>query len=236
MNSTKDKLENATPHFGNTLLGAVPSVVYNEDCVEGLKRFSDNYFDLAIVDPPYGIGAGSVNFQSGTRKKPSKFHKVNDWDNSIPTAEYWAELFRVSKNQIVWGGNYMTEFLPPSRCWIFWDKGTGDNSYADGELAWCSFDKVVKKYSRFWSGGNAKERGDIDRVHPTQKPISLYEWILKEFAVEGNLILDTHLGSGSSRIACQKNGYSFTGFEIDEDYYEAQEKRFKDFVSQLRMF
>ena len=233
---TESLFENENGNFAKPVLGVVPSVVYNEDCVEGLKRFSDNYFDLAIVDPPYGIGAGSVNFQSGTRKKPSKFHKVNDWDNSIPTAEYWAELFRVSKNQIVWGGNYMTEFLPPSRCWIFWDKGTGDNSYADGELAWTSFDKVVKKYSRFWSGGNAKERGDIDRVHPTQKPISLYEWILKEFAVEGNLILDTHLGSGSSRIACQKNGYSFTGFELDKDYYEAQEKRFKDFVSQLRMF
>ena len=229
-------VEEQDGNFAKPVLGVVPSVVYNEDCVEGLKRFSDNYFDLAIVDPPYGIGAGSVNFQSGTRKKPSKFHKVNDWDNSIPTAEYWAELFRVSKNQIVWGGNYMTEFLPPSRCWIFWDKGTGDNSYADGELAWCSFDKVVKKYSRFWSGGNAKERGDIDRVHPTQKPISLYEWILKEFAVEGNLILDTHLGSGSSRIACQKNGYSFTGFELDKDYYEAQEKRFNDWNSQLRMF
>ena len=143
----KSLIEKQNGNFANTVLGAVPSVVYNEDCVEGLKRFSDNHFDLAIVDPPYGIGAGSVNFQSGTRKKPSKFHKVNDWDNAIPTAEYWEQLFRVSTNQIVWGGNYMTEFLPPSRCWIFWDKGTGDNSYADGELAWCSFDKVVKKLS-----------------------------------------------------------------------------------------
>lgn len=236
MNSTKDKLENETPHFGNTLLGAVPSVVYNEDCVEGLKRFSDNHFDLAIVDPPYGIGAGSVNFQSGTRKKPSKFHKQNDWDTSIPEPKYWEQLFRVSKNQIVWGGNYMTEFLPPSRCWIFWDKGTGDNSYADGELAWTSFDKVVKKFSKFWSGGNAKEKFDIDRIHPTQKPIQLYEWILQNYAERGDLILDTHLGSGSSRIAAHKAGLNFTGFEIDKDYYEAQEKRFKDFVSQLRMF
>ena len=209
------------------------SEVYNEDCIEVMKRYEDNYFDLAVVDPPYGIGANKMQLGNGKRKI---YRGENDWDNSIPTAEYWEQLFRVSKNQIVWGGNYMTEFLPPSRCWIFWDKGTGDNSYADGELAWCSFDKVVKKYSRFWSGGNAKERGDIDRVHPTQKPISLYEWILKEFAVEGNLVLDTHLGSGSSRIACQKNGYSFTGFELDKDYYEAQEKRFKDFVSQLRMF
>ena len=232
----KDETSTKTAIVGNTVLGAVPSVVYNEDCVEGLKRFSDNYFDLAIVDPPYGIGAGSVNFQSGTRKKPSKFHKQNDWDTSIPAPEYWEQLFRVSKNQIVWGGNYMTEFLPPSRCWIFWDKGTGDNSYADGELAWTSFDKVVKKFSKFWSGGNAKEKFDIDRIHPTQKPIQLYEWIIKEFMSEGNLILDTHLGSGGSRIAAHKAGKQFIGFEIDKDYYEAQEKRFKDFVSQLRMF
>jgi len=205
------------------------------DCMEYMATMPDKAFDLAIVDPPYGIGAGSVNFQSGTRKKPSKFHKVNDWDNAIPTAEYWEQLFRVSKNQIVWGGNYMTEFLPPSRCWIFWDKGTGNNSYADGELAWCSFDKVVKKYSRFWSGGNAKERGDIDRVHPTQKPISLYEWILKEFAVEGNLILDTHLGSGSSAIAAHKMGFDFVGCELDFDYHAAAVKRFKEQTAQLSL-
>ena len=229
-------IEEQNDNFAKPVLGAVPSVVYNEDCVVALKRFSDDYFDLAIVDPPYGIGAGSVNFQSGTRKKPSKFHKQNDWDTSIPAPEYWEQLFRVSKNQIVWGGNYMTDFLPPSRCWIFWDKGTGDNSYADGELAWTSFDKVVKKFSKFWSGRNAKEKFDIDRIHPTQKPIQLYEWIIKEFMSEGNLILDTHLGSGGSRIAAHKAGKQFVGFEIDKDYYEAQEKRFKDFVSQLRMF
>lgn len=215
---------------------------FNADCMHLMKNFKDKEFDLAIIDPPYGIGAGSVNFQNGTRKKPSKFHKVNDWDSSIPTAEYWEQLFRVSKNQIVWGGNYMTEFLPPSRCWIFWDKVTGDNSYADGELAWCSFDKVVKKYSRFWSGGNAKERGDIDRVHPTQKPISLYEWILKEFAVEGNLILDTHLGSGSIAIAIDKantidnKNFTFVGIELDSDYFNASIQRFKNYKNQLTIF
>jgi site-specific DNA-methyltransferase (adenine-specific) len=204
--------------------------------MELMARYPDKYFDLAVVDPPYGIGAGSVNFQSGTRKKPSKFHKVIDWDNAIPTAEYWEQLFRVSKNQIVWGGNYMTEFLPPSRCWIFWDKGTGDNSYADGELAWCSFDKVVKKYSRFWSGANAKERGDIDRVHPTQKPISLYDWIFNNYASEGQLILDTHLGSGSSRIAARKNKLNFTACEIDKEYFDKQEQRYQTFISQLTLF
>lgn len=212
------------------------SAVFNMDCIEFMKNVPDKFFHLAIVDPPYGIGAGSVNFQSGTRKRPSKFHKQNDWDTSIPAPEYWEQLFRVSKNQIVWGGNYMTEFLPPSRCWIFWDKGTGDNSYADGELAWTSFDKVVKKFSKFWSGGNAKEKFDIDRIHPTQKPIQLYEWIIKEFMSEGNLILDTHLGSGGSRIAAHKAGKIFVGTEIDKDYFETQEKRWKNFTAQTVLF
>ena len=134
----------------------VKSVVYLMDCMDLLRQIPEKYFMLSIIDPPYGIGAGSVNFKNGTKVRPSKFYKRNDWDTSIPATEYWEQLFRISKNQIVWGGNYMTEFLPPSRCWIFWDKGTGDTSYADGELAWTSFDKVVKKFSKFWSGENAR--------------------------------------------------------------------------------
>ncbi len=230
------KVENIheTPHDGKSLLPAVPSSeVYLEDCVKALKRYADNHFDLAIVDPPYGIGMAK-GIEVGKWKR--KIHTTKDWDDATPTAEYWTELFRVSKNQIVWGGNYMTEFLPPSRCWIFWDKGTGDNSYADGELAWTSFDKVVKKFSKFWSGGNAKEKFDIDRIHPTQKPIQLYEWIIKEFMSEGNLILDTHLGSGGSRIAAHKAGKIFVGTEIDKDYFEMQETRWKNFTAQLTMF
>ena len=130
----------------------------------------------------------------------------------------------------------MTEFLPPSRCWIFWDKGTGDNSYADGELAWTSFDKVVKKFSKFWSGGNAKEKFDIDRIHPTQKPIQLYEWILMNYAKEGDKILDTHGGSMSSVIACLKGGYNITCFEIDREYYNKGKKRIEAFISQGNLF
>lgn len=211
---------------------------YNADNLEIMRDFKDKEFDLAIVDPPYGIGAGSVNFQSGTRKRLSKFHKINDWDNAIPLEEYWKELFRISKNQIVWGGNYMTEFLPPSRCWVFWDKGTGDNSYADGELAWCSFDKVVKKFTKFWSGGNAKEKGDLDRVHPTQKPVALYEWLLNNYANENDKIIDTHLGSASIAIAIEKanrldkKNLSFVGIEIDKEYYEAGLKRYINFCQQ----
>lgn len=211
---------------------------YNADNLEIMRDFKDKEFDLAIVDPPYGIGAGSVNFQNGTRKRLSKFHKINDWDNAIPLEEYWKELFRISKNQIVWGGNYMTEFLPPSRCWVFWDKGTGDNSYADGELAWCSFDKVVKKFTKFWSGGNAKEKGDLDRVHPTQKPVALYEWLLNNYANENDKIIDTHLGSASIAIAIEKanrldkKNLSFVGIEIDKEYYEAGLKRYINFCQQ----
>lgn len=164
-----------------------------EDNMELMKRYPDNYFDLAIVDPPYGIGAGSTKFQSGTRKKQSGFHRVNDWDNSIPNKEYFEELFRVSKNQIIWGGNYMVQYLPISKGWIFWDKKTGDNSYGDGELAFTSFDKALKKYDRYWSGANAKEKGDIDRMHPTQKPISLYKFCLDKYAKPNDKILDTPL-------------------------------------------
>jgi site-specific DNA-methyltransferase (adenine-specific) len=222
---TKVYRKHETPTFANTVLGAVPSVVYNEDCVEGLKRFSDNHFDLAIVDPPYSISIEN----SGTMFK--KFGDTKGWDNELPNKEYWEQLFRVSKNQIVWGGNYFIEYLKNTKCIIWWDKMNGTNMMADGEIAWTSFNKHCKRFQMHHFSA-----GYDDKIHPTQKPVKLYEWILKEFTEQGNLILDTHLGSGSIRIACQKNGFAFTGFEIDKDYYEAQEKRFKDFVSQLRMF
>ena len=229
-------IEKQNGNFANTVLGAVPSVVYNEDCVEGLKRFSDNHFDLAIVDPPYGIdGTVEIGFgdtKSGRVNRPSKWGQ-KEWDKERPTKAYFDELKRVSKNQIIFGGNYFADLLEPSRCWIVWDKMQRVNQ-ADAELAWTSFTNSVRVYQFHCS----KLQGfqNHNRFHPTEKPISLYEWILGKYAKDGDLILDTHLGSGSSRIACQKNGFAFTGFEIDKDYYEAQEKRFKDFVSQLRMF
>ena len=233
MNSTKDKLEHETPHFGNTLLGAVPSVVYNEDCVEGLKRFSDNYFDLAIVDPPYGINMGFDGWDKQAKKKKTEQRKKN-WDNEIPKNEYWEQLFRVSKNQIVWGGTYFIEHLKNNSCFIIWDKQTGTNNMADAELAWTSFNTTVRIYrGHVFTGIGCT---NYKTIHPTQKPERLYSWVLNKYANEGDLILDTHLGSGSSRIAAYKGGFNFVGFEIDKDYYEAQEKRFKDFVSQLRMF
>ena len=230
---TMDENLNVSPHGSNTMLAEVPSsVVYNEDCVEALKRFPNKYFDLAVVDPPYGIGVDGnkeQRWKDGSLKR--KAHEIKGWDDAIPTVEYWEQLFRVSKNQIVWGGNYFTEFLPPTKAWIFWYKGQQDLTMSDGEMAWTSFNKVTRMVdihrTHIW-----QEKP----IHPTQKPVKLYDWILDRYAMESNLILDTHVGSGSLRISCNKAGKNFVGFEIDKDYYEAQEKRFKDFVSQLRMF
>jgi site-specific DNA-methyltransferase (adenine-specific) len=229
------------------VLPAVPSSeVYLEDCVKALKRFNDKHFDLAIVDPPYGIGADKAqNNAALSRIKADgkskagrgwKLYHETDWDNETPTAEYWDELFRVSKNQIVWGGNYFTEYLPPSMGWILWDKGQRDFSLADGELAWTSFNKALRIFEMSRGKALAKNNEQGGRFHPTQKPEMLYDWILKNYAKEGDLILDTHLGSGSSRIAAYKAGFNFVGFEIDQEYYEKQEKRFNDFKSQLRLF
>ena len=229
MNDKLD-LKNETPTFGNVLLPAVPSSeVYLEDCVTALKRYADNHFDLAIVDPPYGIGFSS--------KKQSNFgkgginHEYKGWDEEIPKADYWEQLFRVSKNQIVWGANYMTDYLKPSRCWISWYK-MQEFSTNEFELAWTSFDETCKQFNlsrvQAYAGSN--------KIHPTEKPIKLYDWCLNKFANEGDLILDTHLGSGSSRIAAYKGGFNFVGFEIDPEYYDKQEKRFNDFKSQLRLF
>jgi len=223
-------IEKQNGNFANTVLGAVPSVVYNEDCVEGLKRFSDNYFDLAIVDPPYGID-WMQQIQNPNTKANWKQYENKEWDKQTPTDEYWEQLFRVSKNQIVWGGNYMTDKLYPSSCWLIWDK-MQEFSGAVFEMAWTSFKSPAKAFRM----SRVEAYANQNKIHPTQKPVRLYDWILNNYASEGDLILDTHVGSGSSRIACNKGGFNFTGFEIDKDYYEAQEKRFKDFVSQLRMF
>jgi len=217
---------------GNLLIpvvggSAILSQVYNEDCVTGMKRYADKYFDLAVVDPPYGLGEKLVNGGTWAKKLTKNDSK---WDIK-PTDEYWSELWRVSKNQIIWGGNYYN--MPPTRGFIVWDKKLTDNwTMAMAEFAWTSFDQPSKIYRGLTDNGS---RG-CERIHICQKPIKLYEWIYKFYASEGNLILDTHLGSGSSRIAAHKAGLSFTGFEIDKEYYEAQERRFKIFVSQGRLW
>lgn len=233
------KVENIdeTPAFAKHMLPAVPSSeVYLEDCVKALKRFNDNHFDLAIVDPPYGIDI-TKQFENankvGTKSmfKQTKGIVKKDWDAEIPTAEYFDELKRVSKNQIIWGGNYFLDYLGNTKCMLVWDKMNGGNNMADAELAWTSFDKAVRMFRM-----HHFSRGYETKIHITQKPTKLYDWILSKFANEGDLILDTHLGSGSSRIAAYKGGFDFVGFEIDAEYYDKQNKRFNDFISQLRMF
>lgn len=203
---------------------------YNRDCNEAMKEFPDKFFDLAIVDPPYGIGRdGSV--KTSSKHGGRKAHAFKGWDEMTPDENYFSELFRVSQNQIVWGANYMTKFLPASMGWIFWDKGQRICN-SDGELAYSSFNRALRvvEYNRVEL---LLEPGDT--IHPTQKPIKLYKWLLKNYAKEGDKILDTHLGSGSSRIAAHDMGFDFWGYELDKDYFEAQEKRFKNHVSQLTL-
>ena len=236
--TTKVDLENGSPAFAKPVLAAVPfSEVYLEDCTEALKRFDNKHFDLAIVDPPYGIDVAKSGKVGGNNAGKAKDYGAKEWDKQPPNEEYFRQLFKVSKNQIVWGANHFISKMPhDSSCWLVWDKDNTGN-FADCELAWTSFDTAVKKFQWRWNGmlqQNMKHKEE--RIHPTQKPVALYDWILQNYAKRGDLILDTHLGSGSSRIAADKGGFNFVGFEIDADYYEKSKKRFNDFKSQLRMF
>jgi site-specific DNA-methyltransferase (adenine-specific) len=227
IDETIERNENPALRIGSVGRSAL-STVYLMDCIEGMKQFPNKIFDLAVVDPPYGIGAEN---HAGKKENGWTQWVKKDWDKAIPTAEYWQELFRVSKNQIVWGGNYMTEYLPPKMGWIVWDKGQRDFSLADGELAWTSFDKAMRIHTLHRAVANQE-----DKMHPTQKPVKLYDWIFNKYASEGDLILDTHLGSQSSRIAANKAGLDFVGFEIDGEYFDNGNTRFKNFVSQLVLF
>jgi site-specific DNA-methyltransferase (adenine-specific) len=216
------------------------SVVTHEDCMALMARYPDKYFDLAVVDPPYGIGeSGSKNStRVGGRAKARIYKDFAGNDKKIPELEYFQELFRVSKNQVIWGANYMVEYLPPSMGWIFWDKDTWASDFSDGELAYTSFKKSLKRFKYTWAGFRQGPTNQCieDRIHPTQKPVALYDWIFKNYAKEGDKILDTHLGSGSSRISAWKAGLDFTACELDADYFAAQEKRFKEFTAQMRLF
>ena len=202
--------------------------ITNEDNMKLMSRYEDNYFDLAIVDPPYGIGD---KFKGGKTGKMNFNEVVNKgWDIKPPTKEYFKELIRVSKNQIIWGGNYFLDNLQSSRCFIVWDKKISqDFSLAMCELAWTSFDKLAKIYRLSVPKVGGK-------IHPTQKPIKLYEWLLMNYAKEGDKILDTHLGSGSIALACHNLGYDLTACELDKEYYNDAMKRIEDHKKQLRMF
>ncbi len=220
------------------------SEVFNHDCMEGMKEYPDKYFDLAIVDPPYGIGECASRNNTGNRstkkwRNPiSKIYKP--FNDSKPYQEHeYKTLCRVSKNQIIWGANNF-HFLPASSGWVVWDKCVSEDEHLSMcELAYTSFDIRCKKFKYLWAGfrreGNNGGK-EIRTNHPTQKPVALYKWLLKNYAKDGDKILDTHLGSGSSRIAAHDMGFDFTGFEIDVDYFNAQEKRFNQHKSQLNLF
>ena len=201
---------------------------YNMDCMEGMKEIPDKYFDLAIVDPPYGI---NINHNMGRRKgdKDSSYKKV-EWDSLPPQEDYFKELFRVSKNQIVWGANHFMESINlNSSCWIVWDKLFSEEvSFASVELAWTSFTSVAKRFQM--------SSQQPDRIHPTQKPVALYHWLLNNYAEEGDKILDTHVGSASSLIACHDMGFEYLGFELDEDYYQMASERLEAHKAQLSLF
>ena len=202
----------------------------NEDCMDLLKRTPDNYYELSIVDPPYGINVTKMTLGNGKKK----INRGNsDWDSKTPDLKYFKELRRVSKNQVIWGANYMTENLPPSMGWIYWDKGTGLNDFSDGELAYTSFNRALRSYKVGWVGANAKDKDG--RFHPTQKPVKLYEWILINYAKEGDKILDTHRGSASLDIACHNLGFDLVTCEIDTDYFNDGNKRLKQHQQQQVM-
>jgi site-specific DNA-methyltransferase (adenine-specific) len=207
--------------------------ITNEDNMQLMSRYDDKYFDLAIVDPPYGIGAAKQLYK-GTSNDVNMKHKTKDWDSAIPPKEYFVELQRVSKNQIIWGGNYFINYLDNARCFLVWDKQNGTNSMADAELAWTSLDKPVRMYrGHIFKGIGCT---NYTTIHPTQKPIKLYEWLLMNYAKEGDKILDTHLGSGSIALACHNLGFDLTACELDKEYYEAALKRIEQHKAQTRLF
>jgi site-specific DNA-methyltransferase (adenine-specific) len=210
------------------------------DCMDLMAQLPDKCIDLAIVDPPYGIGACNMNLgEGGGVYRQPKTYKKGNWDNKAPDVNYFNKLKKVSKNQIIWGANHFISKIPfDSSCWIFWDKNNGGSDFADGELAWTSFDKPVRKFKFTWSGfiqenmGRNKEK----RIHPTQKPVALYRWLLQNYAKECDIILDTHCGSGSSVIACIEEGFQYIACELDPDYHRASLERIQPYLDQGKLW
>ena len=216
--------------------------IYNQDCMEAMKQMSDNEFDLAIVDPPYGLNIAKKGKIVSNSKFDRGFKKdidygAKNWDNSTPTEEYWRELFRVSKNQIVWGGNFFLNYLENTKCYITWYKKGKDKNhrFSPTEWAWTSFNKKPIYIDYAWIGFGYINHGE-KKIHPTHKPIYLYYKLLQEFAKEGDKILDTHLGSGSIAIACWDLKFDLTGYEIDKEYYDNAIERIERHKRQLNLF
>ena len=234
--------------------------IYLMDCMEGMKEIPDKYFELAIVDPPYGIKENKGQCYSRNKNRIDKRngkpiiikhagYEPKTWDDQPADKKVFDEIIRVSKNQIFWGANhYIDRLCENSSCWIVWDKCNGDSDFADCELAWTSFKSAVRLFRYMWSGfcqGKNISQGYVNqgnkelcekRVHPTQKPIILYEWLLTHYAKQGDKILDTHVGSASSLIACHKLGYDFIGFELDKDYWQAATDRLEAHRAQQSLF
>ena len=208
----------------------MPNRFDNLDCMIGMAEYEDNHFDLAIVDPPYGLD--DWNMRGSNKKLYDKeymqLEKIQDWESNFDYTNYFLELFRISKNQIIWGGNHFLDYLGKTKQMIVWDKRIRGMHFNDCEIAWCS---NIKEACRIFE----HTANQLDRIHPTQKPIALYKWLLTKYAKQGDLILDTHVGSASSLIACEDMGFEYVGFEIDEDYYEAAQKRLTQFRSQLKL-
>lgn len=216
--------------------------IYNMDNMELMKQIPDKYFDLAIIDPPYGISADKdfhrkSGYKGTNQKAKNSSFLIKNWDNETPSKEYFLELFRISKNQVIWGGNYMIENINKnSNCWIVWDKDNNTSDFADCELAWTSFKSAVRKIKLKWNGMLQCDMANKEtRIHPTQKPISLYSWILEKYAKKGMKIFDSHLGSGSNAIACHYAEMEFIGCELDIDYYNDSIKRIKENTRQLSL-
>ena len=244
MNIESTELQNST----ETAIGYIPCYrlpflsLFHADCMEIMKQYPDKYFGLCIVDPPYGIGMDKTHFKTKSSNSKPTDYNAKDWDSAIPNKEYFAELMRVSKNQIIWGGNYFVENLTNSSCWVVWDKDNGDSIHADCELAWTSFKTGVRKIKWLWHGMRQQNMKNKEtRIHPTQKPIALYDWILKNYAEPNQKLLDTHFGSGSIALAVDKANrldkmnLHLTACEIDKEYIDKAIKRISESIKQCTL-
>ena len=209
------------------------------DCLEAMREMPDNAFELAIVDPPYGIDINNQSQGKGGGVAKKIDYAIKNWDKHAPYIDYFTQLKRVSKNVIIWGANHFIENIPSSNssCWIVWDKDNGATDFADSELAYTTFNTAVRNFKCRWSGMLQYDMKNKEvRIHPTQKPVKLYEWLLTNYAKEGDKILDTHFGSGSHGIACGNLGFSIDAWELDHDYFHAAHKRIESHFSQLNAF
>lgn len=215
----------------------ITNKIINDDCINILKQLPDKSIDLVLTDPPYGIGESEKNNSSRSKLAQAKNYGKKDWDNKIPEKIYFDEMLRVSKSAIIFGGNYFVKYLSNSPCWIVWNKNNGNNDFADCELAWTNFKTAVRKYDWTWNGMLQQNMKNKDiRIHPTQKPLGLFEKILLDYSNENDLILDCFSGSGTTAVACYNTNRNFICIEKDKEYYEKSIKRLDEVKSQIRFF